>query len=530
MTVSKIYSFLGNSKTRNLSPNGPPPPSRFIREDDKMSRRYGDLENGAQSILREAEKILQSAIPKMLVEMKELLIAVGQWSDEGLFAGRFILAMQGIDAIVRLSGAGEECKDGNHAAQIYLWALDKFRKIDIKFLSILFAISNDYKSMAVMVRLWLFFLRVDVEINARMRKRLIGLDLLKLLHENYKPVVIEDLMNQTKRRALKGLLKISHLKNLRIESSKDMGTPDFKQGALLKYKEWLIRNMEESKKMIDRENYEEAIEIMRQCYSALKNECPLSNPLWDDCAPRFLYCLLGLLLPYLPMLSGQAEKIPLKLRDELRTQSRRDRRMISFDTESFEDEEEGYDPARRIELVRDRKQEDDGELASSLVGEVIRDTWNQFPENEDKVIAYHFGKSDQEIADEIFILLKRRITKQAVRKRRIKTVEPGLKKSLEIRRVLWEEQHRDMPQKINLPWTLWDKDQRDGPVRRWTKNQLMAGNGPGPEYVNMVENRRRKIQKKRDYCLDWEENYRRECEEYDIPEHWGNQSDTNEPN
>lgn len=138
-----------------------------------------------------------------------------------------------------------------------------------------------------------------------------------------------------------------------------------------------------------------------------------------------------------PFIDPKVNKIAFKIADTERTHLRRASRETQIPN---------------IELIRASRLSD-----SQLVDDIIRDALkkNLFDET-DKIIAENYGGSDQETADKIFELTGKVMTKQAVQKRRTGHVEKAIKKSLEIRRVMREDQI-DLPtdrgngeEKINI--------------------------------------------------------------------------------
>jgi hypothetical protein len=221
---------------------------------------------------------------------------------------------------------------------------------------------------------------------------------------------------------------------------------DFREDALLKYVDRFNQIMEEVKKRVDSENIGETLQILRQCYSTLKDKRPLNNQVWDDFAPRALGIMISVLLPSLPMLTGKTEDIPLKIRDDLKTRLRKLSKQK--DWESLNEETQCGIP--KIELVKAQKPSD-----SQLVDQVIMELLHKdiFKDRIDKIIAQSYGMSDQEIADRIFKATGKSVTKQAVRKRRIHHVEPILKKPyglLEIRKAMVIDQEEFGVERLEL--------------------------------------------------------------------------------
>jgi hypothetical protein len=121
------------------------------------------LEDKVQKRLREAGRNILQGIPQILGGMKDVLEEVGQWDDEKLFAERVFVEMNGVDAIVRLSG--DSCKDFDHALVLYDWASKNFREFDPEFLTNLFALTNDNESITILLRIWFLYLRIRNEIH-----------------------------------------------------------------------------------------------------------------------------------------------------------------------------------------------------------------------------------------------------------------------------------------------------------------------------------------------------------------------------
>jgi hypothetical protein len=144
------------------------------------------------------------------------------------------------------------------------------------------------------------------------------------------------------------------------------------------------------------------------------------------------------------MLCGETENIPLKIRDQFKT---RFRRLPKEELKSLDEEieaDDGPSGFRQIDLVTQSK-DPEGELDSFLVDEVLRDLLYQdsFRDGIDRIIAKNLGPSDQKIANIIFKITGKSITKQTVRKHRIQHVEPIIRRLLEIRRIMMEDQNRD---------------------------------------------------------------------------------------
>ena len=65
-----------------------------------------------------------------------------------------------------------------------------------------------------------------------------------------------------------------------------------------------------------------------------------------------------------------------------------------------------------------------------------------FKDPVDRIIAQKYGSSDSEIAKAVKENLGKSMTKQAIRKRRVKHIEPLMSRSLEIRGVMKEDMDR----------------------------------------------------------------------------------------
>jgi hypothetical protein len=396
--------------------------------------------NISQKILKEVQESLVGGGPKTLIGIKSFFLQVKQWNDEELWRMYVFVRSWGIDAIVRLSGL---CQGSDiNPSHDYDQARKMFNDYDIESFMKLNAHRNDIESIKILVTVWLLSIRIQVEIDQRLKSRKIGWKLFAWLSHRYNSSkAINDLLDQTRRQINQAKKRIPPHPKMKevLQALSREEFDDSKNDVILEYIDWFHKLMDGLTS-----NEVDQPEPYRQGYSILKGKYPLGNPAWDDHASLSLWFMNQMLKAYLPMLCGEAEKIPLKVRDNFKTRFRRFPKEELKSLDEDIENENGQSGFRLIDLVRQREKST-GELDSFLVDEVIKDLLCQdsFSNDKDRIIAENYGKSDQGIADVIFEITGKSITKQAVQKRRTHHVEPLMKRKLDIRMVMMEEQKRN---------------------------------------------------------------------------------------
>jgi hypothetical protein len=365
------------------------------------------------------------------IHAKNLPAILEEWDEDILWITGFTNHVQGIDAIVRLlffnKGPDEDPVSLFLAAEKVYEDLysERFSEILAK-LFILSEDPNPSESLTELICLHFERSAINKQIIPRLESHKVGVAFLNFLRgwdksgSGLLDVTRKQIISWRSKKRINPVDRMGELLgtlNPHWDRTFNKDEPisafhllkeSFGSDAIIKYIEWYDQHLK------FQQNNKARLLSIDLPYSHLKDLKPFSNSAWDDFAAEAVKIVVLEYTKELAILAGQAEKIPLHIHDDARTRLRRaikEPKLKSLDERNESGELIIDPPDERINPDHSLDQQKVWERKQSMVRDDI-----------DRIILDHHSrvKSDSEIAEYVHEVHGKKMSKQAVQKRRTK--------------------------------------------------------------------------------------------------------------